>query len=46
MSHSNPIQELNFLRSGILSVSPYCVGVSALDSSMDINHNFVFKPVR
>lgn len=40
------ISELNFLRSGILSVSPYCFGVKAMDTSVDIAQNFVFKSVR
>lgn len=45
ISFDFPILELNFLRNGILSLSPYCFGLSATDPTVDIAHNFVFKSV-
>lgn len=39
------ILELNFSRNGILSKSPYCFGLQAMDTSVDVTHNFIFKSV-
>lgn len=40
-----PILELEFSRNGILSISPYCFGLQAVDTTIDTTNNIAFKSV-